>query len=1060
MIIKEVASQKAYCNPGDAILRCNCSSGNAKVYLASALNFTNTPKIEKTDSSAYTVTIIAAKDEVLEGGVYQVETATVTGTITGAGNATVVVTAAEMEGSPITFSIPVAVDETASTVAARIKIFLGANKNLSDVFTVTNSGATVVLTQRQYTGNDSTLNVSIDNGTCTGLSTAATSANTTAGVAVAVSEQYDYKTFMPTDNGWALIDSYRVDMALDNLTVDTINKVTITTPATSATLTIADGKVLKADNTITLAGTDGTTLNVGANNITLTTSGVTTVTLPTTGTLSTLAGTETFTNKTLTTPVIASLYQDAGKTKLMTVPDTASDTLAAIAATQTLTNKTLTTPVIASLYQDAGKTKLMTVPDTASDTLAAIAATQTLTNKTLTTPVIASIYQDAGKTKLMTLPDTASDTLVGLAAIQSPTNKTLDSTNTINGATVILPHGTPVNAEASALTTALAGADNDMVFTAVTKGTSGDDITIAYTDPGTASAALSVGVTGSAIDVSLATDAGVQATVDIGAGGNGTVTTTKDAIGSAYNADTIEVVLGVTPSGALSAAIANGDVTVTLGMDAGTAATGTLTVSDNATNDVLDTEIVTIGGDEVYEFDWDGSYTAGRNQVDISGAASIAKAKGTMALTGLPGHNEGFVVDSDSWTIKHNDGWAANAIHLNECATAEYGHGAFGVVAVPADGETITINARVYEFDTNSAIGGDVAIDISAATTVDEVLTAIETAINGDGSAVVTATKNLTENYVAVTAEVIGTVGNYAVTEVCSAGAWMPGLGASGNLVDGANPTVEEIVDQIVADFTTASCTATKKDADEVYFEYNSYGTAGNIIVFTEAMANTTIDGAGVLGGTTAGADCSKEDAVAALETKINAVTAKGVTATDNLDGTMTLDADAVGTAGNSIGTTDGMAHGVWDAGTLGGGVDIAPDNAKNTATLVAGVITALDGVSAVASGTGDDPLTGIEGPTQFASGDDPAITSTAAQVKTEIDNKAEAHALVTVANAGGDSGAGIVTEMAAANLASGVDGTVGTKDELRSDGSYLYSPSANNTVADTNWKKIEWVAY
>lgn len=49
---------------------------------------------------------------------------------------------------------------------------------------------------------------------------------------------------------------------------------------------------------------------------------------------------------------------------------------------QTLTTKTLTTPVIASFYQDAGKTKLMTTPNTASDTLAAIAATQTLTNKT------------------------------------------------------------------------------------------------------------------------------------------------------------------------------------------------------------------------------------------------------------------------------------------------------------------------------------------------------------------------------------------------------------------------------------------------------------------------------------------------------------------------------------------------------------------------------------------------------------------------------------------------------------------------------------------------------
>lgn len=97
---------------------------------------------------------------------------------------------------------------------------------------------------------------------------------------------------------------------------------------------------------------------------------------------------QTLTTKTLTTPVIASFYQDAGKTKLMTTPNTASDTLAAIAATQTLTNKTLTTPIVASFYQDAGKTKLMTTPDTASDTLAAIAATQTLTNKRINPRVV------------------------------------------------------------------------------------------------------------------------------------------------------------------------------------------------------------------------------------------------------------------------------------------------------------------------------------------------------------------------------------------------------------------------------------------------------------------------------------------------------------------------------------------------------------------------------------------------------------------------------------------------------------------------------------------------
>lgn len=58
------------------------------------------------------------------------------------------------------------------------------------------------------------------------------------------------------------------------------------------------------------------------------------------------------------------------------------------AASGTLTNKTLTTPLIASLLQQAGKTLTMPIPSGAADTLVALALQQTLTNKTLTAPVL------------------------------------------------------------------------------------------------------------------------------------------------------------------------------------------------------------------------------------------------------------------------------------------------------------------------------------------------------------------------------------------------------------------------------------------------------------------------------------------------------------------------------------------------------------------------------------------------------------------------------------------------------------------------------------------------
>jgi hypothetical protein len=43
----------------------------------------------------------------------------------------------------------------------------------------------------------------------------------------------------------------------------TINKVTLTTPATGSTLTVADGKTLTASNTLTLTGTDGSSVAFG-----------------------------------------------------------------------------------------------------------------------------------------------------------------------------------------------------------------------------------------------------------------------------------------------------------------------------------------------------------------------------------------------------------------------------------------------------------------------------------------------------------------------------------------------------------------------------------------------------------------------------------------------------------------------------------------------------------------------------------------------------------------------------------------------------------------------------
>jgi uncharacterized protein YceK len=129
-------------------------------------------------------------------GVAQVETATAAGTITLAGNASVVVTAAGMTGSPKTIAVPVALSDTATAWATKVVNALAADPDVSSLFDVSNPSAGAIRLTRKplqtyqvgsvnvpvYAANDGTLNIALDNGTCTGITPAASSANTTEGV--------------------------------------------------------------------------------------------------------------------------------------------------------------------------------------------------------------------------------------------------------------------------------------------------------------------------------------------------------------------------------------------------------------------------------------------------------------------------------------------------------------------------------------------------------------------------------------------------------------------------------------------------------------------------------------------------------------------------------------------------------------------------------------------------------------------------------------------------------------------------------------------------------------
>ena len=116
----------------------------------------------------------------------QIETATVVGTVTSVtGNATVIITSAYMPNSPKTVSVAVAQSDDASAVAGKIRAALVYDADIASTFLVSGATDKVILNAHVAQANDTTLNISINNGTCTGLTPALTSANTQAGSGIA-----------------------------------------------------------------------------------------------------------------------------------------------------------------------------------------------------------------------------------------------------------------------------------------------------------------------------------------------------------------------------------------------------------------------------------------------------------------------------------------------------------------------------------------------------------------------------------------------------------------------------------------------------------------------------------------------------------------------------------------------------------------------------------------------------------------------------------------------------------------------------------------------------------
>lgn len=221
---------------------------------------------------------------------------------------------------------------TATTTPA-ITLTLGAiTPTTVNGVTLTGSGsATLALGTKSLTVSNTLTLAGTDSTTMTFPTTSATIARTDASNTFTGHQTIEGVTSTgATGTGKFVFDTTPtlVTPVLGVATATSVNKVAITAPATSATLTIADGKTATHNASTTFTGTDGKTLTIN-DSTTLATNSIT------------LGGGE-----VVTFSASNALSLLTTGTSVMTFP-TATDTVVTLAATQTVTNKRITKRVVA-----------------------------------------------------------------------------------------------------------------------------------------------------------------------------------------------------------------------------------------------------------------------------------------------------------------------------------------------------------------------------------------------------------------------------------------------------------------------------------------------------------------------------------------------------------------------------------------------------------------------------------------------------------------------------------------------------------------------------------------
>jgi hypothetical protein len=369
------------------------------------------------------------------------------------------------------------------------------------------------------------------------------------------------------------------------------------------------------------------------------------------------------------------------------------------------------------------------------------------------------------------------------------------------------------------------------------------------------------------------------------------------------------------------------------------------------------------------------------------------------------------------------------------------------------DGEKVNIGDEVYELDTDASVdGGSIAVDISGGTKAQATgsLTFVGAAVEGDYFQVGDETYEIdydgavTEGRTAIdvsgagSAAAAGSV--FTLTDVVADGQTVSLRGKTyeydtNNAVTEGNIKVN-VAGALDKQSAAVALAAAIETEDGEYFDASATlngsdwdttvtalvkGTGPNAYEVDETCANGSWAGAGFLTG---GVDAPADEAITIICSTFDSETAYGIEANDETGNVMSFTADAAGaqdgSVGNDIATVaTGMTNASFGAGYLAGGYDAT--EAEAGAAILAQINTSSALVNATDGGSNDVSLAAkIKG----VAGDE--ITTT-----TDMAN--------------GGFGAGV--------LANGVDGTVGSKGDVVFDTSHVYVCTADNTIADANWK-------